>query len=197
MQICLELGTEFNLFDDTHSVLNYKLRGVGKGATKDGKKKTWKKKFHFEQDLLSLSIKELGLKQCQQKFAGLSVAEINQFWEFIKDDCTRPKETVVHAKNKLLLWLDKLHNSLSWADVKSHYKIGVATAVSYTHDTMNGILSSFQNENIINFPSEEQSMLCAQAEMEGNVEVSNINGCHVSTHCSLLKEHSVLYVRLI
>ena len=116
-----------------------------------------------------LKLEELGEKEFQNKFAGISHEDIKLFWNSIEKHVIKPKETHLHARNKLLLWLDKLHNDLSWKQIKSIYKIGSATAVTYTHDIMNGIINSYKNKNIITFPNEIQRNKMVEINVRRNV----------------------------
>ena len=147
-----------NIFEVDVEAIKFKKSGVGRGHTKDGSKKSWRKKFHFERDLLNLKLRQLGETEFKNHFGGTSSDDIKSFWREIRANCIRPKETEMHARNKLLLWLDKLHNSLSWKNIKSEYRIGVATAVGYVEDILNGIIKTFSNRNIITFPNEKQRL---------------------------------------
>ena len=158
MQICVESITLPTIFDDIPNEINFKMKGVGRGRTKNGVKKTWRKKFYFEKDLLTLRLNNLGAKEFKNAFGGTSADDVKAFWQAIRRECIRPKETEIHARNKLLLWLDKLHNSLSWKSIKKEYKIGSSTAVGYMQDVMNGIINAFKNTNIITFPTETQRL---------------------------------------
>ena len=148
----------FTIFEKDVLPIKFKKRGVGRGKTKDGSKKSWKKKFYFETDILSKKLRELGETEFSNHFGGMTADDIQSFWAKIKTNCIRPKETETHARNKLILWLDKLHNSLSWKNIKANYKIGVATAIGYINDILHGIIKTFGNTNIITFPTEQQRM---------------------------------------
>ena len=89
-------------------LIPYKKMGVGRGFTKNGERKKWTKNYYFEQDLLHIFASELKPSVFRSRFAGYSPAEIKWFFETIKHNAIRPKETYFHARNKLLLWLDKL-----------------------------------------------------------------------------------------
>ena len=164
------LATAIILSNDDGNI-DFKKRGVGRGHTRDGKKKTWCKKHYFERDLLSLKLLELGETEFCKKYAGLSVEDVNYFWNKIKQNCVRPKETEVHARNKLLLWLDKLHNSLSWKQIKNLYKIGTATAVGYVDDVLNGVILSYKNTNIITFPTAQQRSRLVHLNKQRNAKL--------------------------
>ena len=151
-------GYPLNFLDDDEHFIEYELRGVGTGHSKSGIRKKWKKKHYFEQDLLTLSLRELGADGFASKFCGCSVNDILYIWNNIKKRVLRAKETEIHARNKLLLWLDKLHNDLKWKQIKSRYQIGIKTAVDYVDDILNGIIDSYKNTNVISFPTEQQKL---------------------------------------
>ena len=153
--------------------MHFSKKGVGRGHTKDGSKKTWRKKYYFERDLLTLKEKQLGTKEFKSHFGGTSVEDIKSFWSVIKKNCVKVKETEIHAQNKLLLWLDKLHNSLSWKSIKSEYKIGTATARGYINEILDGIINTFKNTNIITFPNEEQRYEMVQMLNKKNALMPN------------------------
>ena len=173
IQISVDSIIGLDVFEDDIEKIEFKKKGVGRGRTKDGSTKTWRKKFYFETDLLSKKLRELGEVEFTKHFGGTSCTDVKAFWRRIKTNCIRPKETEIHARNKLLLWLDKLHNSLSWKSIKSEYKIGTATAIGYTHDIMNGIIKSFSNTNIITFPDEEQRIKMVQMNVKRGVPMPN------------------------
>ena len=118
------------IMDDMDSI-EFRLKGVGKGHSRTGVRKKWTKQYYFEQDLLAKFKLELGDLEFSRKFCGYSADEKNFLWDKIKCNATKPKETNVHARNKLLLWLDKLHNNLKWKEIKLQYKIGTVTAMNY------------------------------------------------------------------
>ena len=182
MQICDINVLPVDILVNEVQPIDFKKRGVGRGRTKDGSKKSWRKKFYFETDLLESKLRELGEKKFKQYFGGTTADDITTFWDKIRNDCIRPKETEVHARNKLLLWLDKLHNSLSWGTIQERYKIGTATAKGYLNDIMDGILKSFENENIIMFPTEKQRMAMVNVLMRRNsmmpLQLFTLDGKH-------------------
>ena len=131
---------------------------VGKGRSKLGKRQKWTKKNYFEQDLNATLLKKLKVTGFSRKFAGFYPHELDFFFEQIKSKAIRPRETVFHARNKLLLWIDRNHNKLSWNQVAADYQIGVATGKGYVTDVENAILNAFENSNIISFPSEDNKI---------------------------------------
>ena len=173
IQISTDFAIGVDIFKDDMEKIDFKKRGVGRGKTKDGSKKTWRKNYYFESDLLSLKVSELGPIEFAKHFGGTSCEDVKAFWNEIKTNCIRPKETEMHARNKLLLWLDKLHNNLGWKSIKSKYKIGTATAIGYVHDVMNAIIKTFGNTNIITFPGENQRMKMVQMNVKRNVPMPN------------------------
>lgn len=144
------------LFDDENAFIDYKHSGLGRGKCKAGKRKTWTKQFFFETDLFKKNIAELGEVEFTRKFAGYTPSDVQFFWQKIKHNVIRSHETEVHARNKLLMWLDKLHNKLKWKKVQKDYKIGTATAILYVKQVLTGIIKSFANKNVITFPNEAQ-----------------------------------------
>ena len=100
--------------------------------------------------------KELDEKAFKARFAGYNPQEIAWFFDKIKGQSMRPKETEVHFRNKLLLWLDKLHNCLKYQQIKVKYKIGITTAKNYIDDILKAVLLAFENENIVTFPDKTQ-----------------------------------------
>ena len=182
MQICDINVFAVNLFEQDVEPIKFEKRGVGRGRTKDGSKKTWRKNYYFEMDLLAIKLNQLGEKEFKNHFSGTSAADIESFWQQIKDNCIRPRETEIHARNKLLLWLDKLHNELSWKKIKSEYKIGAATAIGYINTILEGIIKTFKHKNIIAFPTEEQRIKMTGLMVKKNALMPNglftIDGKH-------------------
>ena len=141
---------------EEHCFIEYKKGGVGRGKTKSGEKKSWKKKEYFELDLLELYKTEMTENEFQTRFAGYNAQDVEWFFSTISKHVIRPKETYCHARNKLLLWLDKMHNCLSGAEMKVKYKIGRSTAVSHVKDVLQGILKTYKNKDVVAFPDENQ-----------------------------------------
>lgn len=65
---------------------------------------------------------------------------------------------MIHCRNKFLLWLDKLHNCLSYRQIESKYQIGVTTVKSHVDDMLKAIIKSFQGTNVISLPTLEQRL---------------------------------------
>lgn len=129
---------------------------IGKGKCKKGQRKKWKKNLFFEQDLLEIRAKELGKDGFLQMYAAYTPSQVASFFEKIKQHVIRPKETFVHARNKLLLWLDRSHNQLGWNQCSRAYKIGRSTAKGYVRDVERGILNAFRGTDVIKWPSESE-----------------------------------------
>ena len=146
------------LLDLDEKFIDYKKRGVGKGRTKSGKRKSWKKNDYFEHDLLTLNLDKLGEKEFSNKYAGCSHDDVLYLWSNIRSEVIRPKETEFHARNKLLMWLDKLHNNLSWKKLHRDYKIGISTSIEYVDDLCSGFLKAYEGSSIISFPTESQRL---------------------------------------
>ena len=144
-----------NQFEDDENELCIKPFKVGRGRSKTGKRAGWTKKQYFEQDLLTLFKETLQPNGFSSKFAGFKPIELIDFFEKIKSNALRPRETFFHARNKLLLWLDKNHNILTWNQVSFNYQIGIATGKGYIVDVEKAIVKTYENSNIISFPSED------------------------------------------
>ena len=147
---------------DEDEEMNIKPFLVGKGRSKKGKRKKWSKNYYFEQDLLTKQLKELNLKGFRTKFAGFHPQELIVFFEKIEISAIKPRETMHHARNKLLLWLDRNHNKLSWNQCSNSYRIGVATGKGYVEDLEKAILKTFKHSKIISFPSESAKKIMVQ-----------------------------------
>ena len=167
--VCFGHYTEMMLFgetfldfilDDTDELIRYKLKGVGSGHSKSGHRETWTKKMFFEQDLLTKYEREMRPHEFKSTFAGYSAKALRWFFDKIKQRLIRPRETPMHARNKVLLWLDKLHNGLSGLQMRIKYKIGITTANNHIKDVLMAILKTFEQEDVVRFPtiSERQEM---------------------------------------
>lgn len=144
------------IWEDEYTFIEYKKKGVGSGHSKSGQRRKWTKNHFFEQDLLTKLKTSLDETSFKARFAGYNPEEICWFFEKIKARALRPKETEVHCRNKLLLWLDKLHNCLSYHEIKEKYKVGITTAKNHIDDILKAILSTFENENVVAFPDKQQ-----------------------------------------
>ena len=141
------------ILEDAAPLLKYRKKGVGTGHSKNGPRRRWKKKYYFERNLLAKFQSELQDAEFRSRFAGYSPRELTWFFETIKDELIRPRETRCHAMNKLLLWLDKLHNCLSGLQMKQQYQIGIKTAYSHVQDVLNAVMRAYENKNVIRFPT--------------------------------------------
>ncbi len=139
------------LSDDKH--IDYVKRGVGKGHTASGVKKTWKKKYFFDQDLFTRDLRHLGEAEFKTKY-GYYAGDINYIWDKIKYFSLTQVENEIHGRNKLLLWLDTLHNELKLKQIKRDYKIGTKTADNYINSILHGIIKAYKGTGIISFPNE-------------------------------------------
>ena len=155
-------GSPFNdiIFEDDEDELQFKKRGVGRGHSAHGQRKRWKKRVFFEGDLVDKFNRELGAKAFKITYI-LTAKQITQFFETIKEQAIRPKESTVHSRNKLLLWLDRMHNCLSGQQMANRYHIGVQTAFSHIQDILRAILVTYNGKNIVRFPTmaERHSMV--------------------------------------
>lgn len=144
-------------FDNQHNDdETWIIAGVGKGKCKNGPRKKWKKNPYFERDLLRTKLDELKENGFLQTYAGYSTAEIARFFDMIKNNVIRPKETFFHARNKLLMWIDRIHNKLGWNACARQYKIGRSTAKGFVKDVEKGILKSFRGSDIISWPTNQE-----------------------------------------
>ena len=146
------------LFEGEQSRISFKLTGVGKGRSNTGSRRKWTKRSHFEKDLLQTELLELGEEVFTNKFAGCSPDTVKFIWNKIRNSVIRPREQEVHGRNKLLLWLHKLHGDLSWNEVSASYHIGVATAIGYVRDVLFGMMEAYKDSNIISFPKQDQRL---------------------------------------
>ena len=144
------------IFGSEDECIPFKKKGPGTGHSKHGCRKKWKKKLYFEQDLLSLFQKNLNETTFKARFAGYTPLEIEKFFETIKLKAIKSRESFWHSRNKLLLWLDKLHNCLSLHEISEKYCIGTATGVRYVEDVLKAIIHSYKNKNVITFPPKNQ-----------------------------------------
>ena len=144
------------ILDDSDELNDYKLKGVGRGHAKSGHRKRWKIKLFFQQDLLTKYEREMTEREFKSTFAGYTAKQLRWFFEKIKQRLIRPRETPWHARNKLLLWLDKLHNSLSGQQMHDKYKIGITTADTHIEDLLEAILKTFEDEDVVTFPTMEE-----------------------------------------
>ena len=154
----------------------------GKGNCKVGKRKTWKKNDYFEKDLLKIFETEMSIKGFMTQFAGYSPQQIQHFFDKIKSNLIRPRETVDHARNKVLLWLDRNHNKPKWHHIARSYKIGASTAKGFVKDVERAIFSTFKNTNIISFPTKKQREKMVQILKQKQVplphELFTLDGKH-------------------
>ena len=155
-----------DLWEDDSDFIPFKAGGVGTGHSKSGTRKSWKKRFFFEQDLVARGLRILGKDRFQSKYAGCSQSDIDFFWEKIERHVIRPRESKIHARNKLLLWLDKVHNDLSWRQVSDSYQIGVATAIQYVHNLLAGFIKAYKGTDVISFPNAPQRMRMVSANKQ-------------------------------
>ena len=170
-------------WDDDYDFCEYKTKGVGYGHSKSGQRKKWKKNHYFEQDLLTLFQQTLDEDTFAAKFAGYKPKEIIWFFNKIKKNAMRSRETENHCRNKFLLWLDKMHNVLSYQQIKEKYFIGITTAYRYINQILQAILKSFKNENVVRFPTQSQREKMVEILKAKGVEMlyawCSMDGSHV------------------
>ena len=147
---------------------------VGKGHCKVGKRKQWTKRHYFALDLLKKFEIELGKKGFQRQFAGYNPQQIQHFFDKLKKNLIREKETKNHARNKLLMWIDRNHNKQYWHDLCNNYKIGISTAKGYVKHVEQAIFKTFRDSDIISFPSTEQRKKMVQILKQRGAPMPNI-----------------------
>ena len=171
-----------DFWNESHDHSDYKSTGVGSGRSKSGDKSGYVHQKYFEQDLLQMNLDDLGPKEFTRKHAGFSANDVEYIWSKIKFKVLRPRETEFHARNKLLLWMDKLHNKLTWTQISRNYHISPAAAIQYVDNLTDGMIESYKNTNIISFPSpEEQEKMTALLDTRNKPMpncVFNMDGKH-------------------
>lgn len=140
------------ILEDDEIPCQYDKRGVGRGHAASGSRARWKKKQFFEQDLLRVYSSQLTARAFKSTYV-FEPQQIARLFVDIKAKLLRPKETEVHARNKILLWLDKLHGSLSGQQMSVKYYIGVQTAYSHISDVLKAVLMTFNKAQLVQFPS--------------------------------------------
>ena len=160
----------------------YKATGVGSGHSKSGYRRGCTHNDYFEQDLLEKEIKEFGEIDFASKHGGFAKSDILYIWSKIKEFVQRPLESNVHARNKLLVWMDKLHNKLTWKQISRQYYISEATAIIFMDDLTGGMVKAYKDSNIISYPSaEEQQQMMHLLELAGKPMpgcLFNLDGKH-------------------
>ena len=98
------------LFADEADCMDYTPKGVGRGHSKSGVRKTKpSNKEFFAQNLFQVNLNQLGETEFAAKFAGCSPDDVMHVWNKIKSNVMQPMyESESHALNKYLLWLEKL-----------------------------------------------------------------------------------------
>lgn len=115
----------------------------------------------MEQDLVAVFEKKLIPARFKARFI-YSPQQVRWFYETIKEHAIRPKETMHHSRNKLLIFFHKLHCSLAGSQMADAYEIGIATAFSHVSDVVRAILKSYKQSEAISFPSMEERRLMEQ-----------------------------------
>lgn len=168
--------------DDDYFLIEWKQRGVGRGHSKTGSRQKWTKRHYFEQDLLGLFASQMKLSTFKARFAGYRPEEVDWFFQRIKSRALRPRETEAHCCNKLLMWLDKLHNCLSYREIENKYQIGIATAKSHVDDILRSIITSFEGSDVISLPTLEQRIQMVKIlKLKGALvpdALFSVDGCH-------------------
>ena len=173
-------------WEEDQQIIAYKKAGVGRGHSKTGQRRRWKKKTFFEQDLLTKFRRTMYPDAFSARFAGYTPEQVDWFFQQIKKEAISPKETEVHCRNKLLMWLDKLHNCLSYQQIKDSYQIGITTAKFFVNDMLKAILKSFENKKVVAFPPEDQKQVMEQILKQKGANMPyalfSVDGCH--TRCT-------------
>ena len=155
-------------WNDTQPPIKFKKSGVGSGHCYSGTRREYTQRNYFEQDLLEKELLELGPTQFASKHGGFTKTDILYIWSKIRDDVMRPLETEVHGRNKILVWMDKLHNKLTWKQISRNYHISESNAIIFMDDLTEGIIEAYKDSNIISFPSKEE-----QQEMNKLLAMAN------------------------
>ena len=178
--------------DEAYTFCHYKKRGVGRGHANNGQRQEWTKDWYFERDLLSLFQQTMSNATFIATFAGYMPNEIKWFFDKIKANALRPKETAWHCRNKLLLWLDKLHNELSYQQLSVKYHVAPSTAKSHVTDILQAILKSFKHENVVKFPDKKQREQMVKILKSKGVDMpdawASLDGSHVKCRGRKIKE---------
>ena len=154
------LPTSFHqlIHDDEDKPIKFKKRGVGRGHSIKGSRERWTKHPHFDLDLFQIHKEQMSEKLFKSCYV-YAPAQIDELYQDIRLELIRPRETMAHSRNKLLLFMDKLHNSLSGNQMSVKYHIGVETAFSHIRDVVEAILNTFKDKNMVTFPSVEERAL--------------------------------------
>ncbi len=166
-QMSLALGMEFMDDESEFQSIFPFIPKIGSGHSRTGTRKRWKKKHYFEQNLLERDF-------ISNKYAGYTRDQISQLFVRVKRFLVRPRETDVHAQNKLAMWLDWLHNSLSWKNIREAYYISESSAIRYVKDVTTAILKSFEGTDIISFPQEPEKQVLREILKHQNAKMPDI-----------------------
>ena len=79
-QICGVNIKDISFFEQDVEPIKFRKPEPGRGHTKDGFKKTWRKICYFKKDLLAMKFKQVGGKEFKNHFSGTSAADIDLFW---------------------------------------------------------------------------------------------------------------------
>ena len=115
----------------------------------------------MEQDLLGLFEKTKTLARFKARFI-YSPQKLRWFFSTIEHNAIKPKETMHHARNRFLIFCDKLHNSLSGPEMADKYSIGIATAFNHVWDILCAILKSYKQADAVSFPGKKERVLMEQ-----------------------------------
>ena len=164
----MNFSTQFQFLEEEEDESIFSKKNKNKShKAKTGLKKKWVKRQFFERDFLAE-------EYVSNKYAACSKEEINLFFQKIKAELIRPRESEIHARNKICMWLDWLHNTMSWKQVEEHYKISASSAIKYVHQVTTAILKSFQGTNIISFPSEAEKLVMFEILKKQNAKMPHI-----------------------
>ena len=123
-----------------------------------------------------LNLEEFGETEFAAKFAGCSPDDVMYIWNKIKGNVIKaPYETEIHALNKMLMWLDKLKNNISWKALSRYYHVSDDTAKKYVRHVLLGIVETYKKSTIISFPTE--------LGMQTMVEINKIKGAPMPNCC--------------
>lgn len=187
------LPTSFQqlIYSDEDKSMKFKKGGVGRGHSIKGSRERWTKDPYFDLDLFQIHSEEMSEKLFKSCYV-YAPPQIDELYRDIRLELIRPRETMAHSRNKLLLFMDKLHNSLSGNQMSVKYHIGVQTAFSHIRDVVEAILNTFKDKNMVTFPSEEERALMVKILAQKNDPMPHalfaVDGSHI--RCVGRKNHA-------
>ncbi len=142
--------------EEEYKWVKYTAPKYGKGHPKSGRRRNVPRSIYFQTNLLRYFATTLGEKKFKVKYCGLTPHQVAKLFDKIKVYYMTDEETYEHALNKLLLWLDRMHNSLSYAQISEQYDIGASTALGFIKEIPCAIVKAYSTTNIVSFPDKPQ-----------------------------------------